>query len=81
MSMENRGMISTGENSEFFALWQSKQQRHLVAHQEQLGEGNEFSLRNIVDHTVISSQVLFHDGSLLHSQVQYTTVDYSSQLL
>jgi hypothetical protein len=27
--------------------------------------------------TVISSQVLFHDGSLLHSKVQYTTVDYN----
>jgi hypothetical protein len=26
---------------------------------------------------VISSQVLFHDGSLLHSNVQYTTVDYN----
>jgi hypothetical protein len=26
---------------------------------------------------VISSQVLFHNGSLLHSQVQYTTVDYN----
>jgi hypothetical protein len=28
-------------------------------------------------YTVISSQVLFHDGSLLHSNVQYTTVDYN----
>jgi hypothetical protein len=28
---------------------------------------------------VISSQVLFHDGSLLHSKIQYTTLDYSSQ--
>jgi hypothetical protein len=28
---------------------------------------------------VISSQVLFHDGSLLHSKVQYTTLGYSSQ--
>jgi hypothetical protein len=27
--------------------------------------------------TVISSQVLFHDGSLLLSKVQYTTVDYN----
>jgi hypothetical protein len=26
---------------------------------------------------VISSQVLVHDGSLLHSKVQYTTVDYN----
>jgi hypothetical protein len=26
---------------------------------------------------VISSQVLFHDGSLLLSKVQYTTVDYN----
>jgi hypothetical protein len=26
---------------------------------------------------VISPQVLFHDGSLLHSKVQYTTVDYN----
>jgi hypothetical protein len=29
---------------------------------------------------VICSQVLFHDGSLLHSKVQYTTLDYGSQL-
>jgi hypothetical protein len=28
---------------------------------------------------VISSQVLFHNGSLLLSKVQYTTVEYSSQ--
>jgi hypothetical protein len=28
-------------------------------------------------HIVISSQVLVHDGSLLHSKVQYTTVDYN----
>jgi hypothetical protein len=33
-----------------------------------------------IKNTVISSQVLFHDGSLLHSKVQYTTVEYSSQL-
>jgi hypothetical protein len=26
---------------------------------------------------VISSQVLFHNGSLLHSKCQYTTVDYN----
>jgi hypothetical protein len=31
-------------------------------------------------HIVISSQVLCHDGSLLHSKIQYTTLDYSSQL-
>jgi hypothetical protein len=28
-------------------------------------------------HIVISSQVLFHDGSLLLSKVQYTTVEYN----
>jgi hypothetical protein len=27
--------------------------------------------------SVTNSQVLFHDGSLLHSKVQYTTVDYN----
>jgi hypothetical protein len=29
---------------------------------------------------VIRSRVLFHDGTLMHSKTQYTTVDYSSQL-
>jgi hypothetical protein len=33
-----------------------------------------------INNTVISSQVLSHNGSLLHSKVQYTTLDYSSQL-
>jgi hypothetical protein len=33
-----------------------------------------------VYNTVICSQVLFHDGTLMHSKTQYTTVDYSSQL-
>jgi hypothetical protein len=32
---------------------------------------------NYINNIVISSQVLFHDGSLLHSNVQYTTVDYN----
>jgi hypothetical protein len=32
------------------------------------------------EHIVITSQVLFHNGSLLHYKVQYTTLDNSSQL-
>jgi hypothetical protein len=56
MSMENRaGMILTGENSWFFhqsAFWHSYQQRHVVANQEELVEGNdEFSLWSICVHT------------------------------
>jgi hypothetical protein len=43
MSMENRGgMILSGDQS---AFWHSYQQRHVVANQEELVEGNdEFSL-------------------------------------
>jgi hypothetical protein len=43
MSMENHGeAISTGENRfvNHSALWQFYQQSHLVANQEDLGEGN-----------------------------------------
>jgi hypothetical protein len=34
-------------------------------------------LKSNGNYIVISSQVLFHDGSLLLSKVQYTTVDYN----
>jgi hypothetical protein len=46
------GIILRGKNSCFFqrALWQSRQERHLVAKQEKHGEGNEFVLRSIFVH-------------------------------
>jgi hypothetical protein len=53
-SIENNGgIISTGEtpDSSTRALWKSYQQSNLVANQEELGEGNEFRLRNICVHT------------------------------
>jgi hypothetical protein len=42
MNMENRGGMTSRKNLYLStrALWQSYQQRHLVAKQEQLGEGN-----------------------------------------
>jgi hypothetical protein len=47
------GMISTGRAPDlsFRALWQSYRHIHLVANQEELGEGNdEICLRNIFVH-------------------------------
>jgi hypothetical protein len=45
MTMEKHGgKMLTGENSWFIhhsALWQYYQQSHLVANQEELGEGND----------------------------------------
>jgi hypothetical protein len=40
----------------------------------------EASLNGSKFYIVITSQVLFHNGTLLHSKVQYTTLDNSSQL-
>jgi hypothetical protein len=51
MSMENYGeIISTGKL--LIRLWKSYQQSHLVAKQEEPGEGNdEFGLQSIFVHT------------------------------
>jgi hypothetical protein len=55
MSLENHGgMIWTGNTPDSFtrALWQSCQLSHLVANQEELGEGSDdFSLQSIFIHT------------------------------
>jgi hypothetical protein len=45
--------------------------------------GNDFNERHCYYtdiYIVTNSQVLFQDGSLLHSKTQYTALDYSSQL-
>jgi hypothetical protein len=39
-----------------------------------------FNELDTVKYIATNSQVLFHDGSLLHSKIQYTTLDYSKQL-
>jgi hypothetical protein len=54
MSLENNGgMMSTEEIPDSFtrALWKSYQRTHLVANQEELGEGSEFILLSIFVHT------------------------------
>jgi hypothetical protein len=42
-----------------------------------LGHDERMNNNRMPNSIVISSQVLFHDGSLLLSKVQYTTVEYN----
>jgi hypothetical protein len=72
MSMENRDRISTRRTSDSStrAPWQSYQ-KSSSSKAGGTGEGND---------TVMNSQVLFHNGTLLHSKSQYTTVKHNRKL-